>query len=464
MVLRSAIKKVFQLNISVTPPIAVLMAGSLWLAWSSDDWYGNEAIAVALWAAAFAAILVDLIGGASRIQKGEAWPIRPTARQRLAFWLPVAVLLVSAAALFIADHAALAVVVQTHLSGRLFGGLMQVVNPPVRLGDQMGVVEELPPRRLQINRLEIGTAAYVAALSAGLLWMVFGNPPGWLHDMTVAAWWLSLLTVTGAMALGFYHHVEAPLSVGILNRLLREPAASAKAEAGVLTPYITGRVGMAYSLLTCLALIGGDQIALACLLVLLMMILRAEAVQKKLMEAGGGKARIDTLSRVLHGLMVNAVSLLVSPVRCVNTLLETGPTREVAVLREAFGRPGGFIYFLCEQPQQRAAFLEEGGLLEWFAEHVVERKWHGDMFTAVDSANSDAQLVAAERDMLARYKIHPADTRKNFILIVPPKGYATEFRFGDTSAARIGGDSMQTLGVQYRFLCAAAKAFGPPAE
>jgi hypothetical protein len=243
-----------------------------------------------------------------------------------------------------------------------------------------------------------------------------------------------------------------------------QSATPAKAEAGVLTPFITGHVGMAYALLTCLALIAADQIALAFLLALLLMILHAEAVQKKLLEAGGGDARIDPLSRILHGLMANAVSLIVSPVRYVNTLLGTGPAREATVLREVFARPEGFIYFLHEQPQQRAAFLEDGGLLEGFAEHVVERKWHGDMFAEVSAAESDSRLVAAERDMLARRKVHPADTRKIFILIVPRRGYARQFRFGDTSAARLGGGSIHSMGVQYGILCAAAKIFGSPAD
>lgn len=462
--LRSAIKMALGLNIDAAPLIGLLLTGSLWLAWSGDGWPGDKAMAAALWAVALAAILADLIGGVARIRKEKTQPIRPSTRQRLMFWLPVAALLVTAATLFAAGHGILAVVAQMHLFGRLSGALMMATQTPTRFGDQARVVEDFPLRRAQMNRLEIGSTAYAGVLVAGLLWMLAGNSPGWLQDMTITAWWLSLLAVAGAVAFGFHHNVEIPLPTELRDRLFANAAGTAGAEDGILTPWLTRRVGVVFCLLACIALAAAGQIALTCIMVLSMMILRAEAVQKKMLEAEGGSTRIDPVSRFLHGLLVNAISLIVSPARYVNTLLGTGPARDTAVLREAFGRPGGFIYFLYEQPQHRDVFLEDGGLLEPFARHVVERKWDGEMVMAPADTEPDSRLVAAEREMLARYKVNPADTRKNFVLVVPPRGYARRYRFLDASEARIGVGSVDILGIQYRFMGDATKAFGRPAD
>ena len=199
------------------------------------------------------------------------------------------------------------------------------------------------------------------------------------------------------------------------------------------------------------------------LAVLLLLVIRTESAQRELIEAADAARppRLGRIARANHFVVTNAVQLVFSPVRHSSRLLDIGAAKEAVELRAAFGRPRGFVYFLWSEPLQRVPYLEQGGLLEPYAEYIVERNWRRDIMGGAEGPAQDAATRAAERRLLARHDILRKGTP--FLVVVPPVGCPRAFRLAGLGMPRWGICDPDAQTIEFGVLSAVTKAFGPGA-
>ena len=456
--LKIILKPIWRFNIDNTVFIALLTAGSLWLAFAPDA-SGGFLVGL-LWIIGLLAFVSGLGRFVSSYPIGEPAPPRPGPRKRLIFWAGAAALLASSATLFAAGHTVLATIVAIHLFGRLCGGAMTTEPYFAQWAYTLakGIAEGDPAARRKMILFEMVFVAFAAVMAAGPLWIAFGAPPGWAGNLIVTVWWLILLTLVATFSSTLRVSVENPLPHRLATRIFRIGDSDN-------IPVIAGsRLVTAYCLFTPVALAVAGMVVPAGLAILFLLLDRANSAQRELVEAAdaGRPARLGWFSRANHFIVTNAVLLILSPVRHTSRLLGIGAAREAAELRQAFGRPDGFIYFLWSESPQRVPYLEQGGLLEPYAEHVVERSWRRDIMDGAGGAGGSAVKRAAERRLLARHDVLRKGTP--FLVIVPPKGCPRAVRLAGRGNRRwwTGDPNAQTI--EFSVLSAVTKAFGPGAR
>lgn len=450
--LKTILKPVYRLNFDNTVPIALLVAGALWLASVPPD-ERTFALMVFLW---MVSVLALLSGFAKTVCTYEPCTLerprsRPQLLQRLVYWVGAGALLTASAVLFAAGHPVLAMVPAVHLFGRLAIGAMWF--------EQSLDVETI--KRNGMIRFKIAAGATLTGMAAGLLWIGFGAPPGWAASLIVAAWWLVLLTLLLTASIALWTSVDNPLPYRLSARIFR--LGNSSAERGGIPEISVNLLLSGYCLFVIIALAAAGMYVPAGLAILSLLLFRAESAQRKLIEAAdaGRPPRLGWLSRANHFVVTNAVQLVFSPVQYVSKLLGIGTAKEAAELRKAFGRPDGFIYFLWSEPLQRVPYLEQGGLLEPYAGHVVERNWRRDIMEAVDGAGGKAAARTAERRLLARHDILRKGTP--FLVVVPPKGSPRAVRLAGRGFPRWWNGDPGTQTIEFSVLSAVTKAFGPRA-
>lgn len=446
--LRAILRPLFRLDIDNTSPIALLAAGALWLAWAAPE---ATFLVVLLWGIALLA-LVSGLARASRHYRPDA-PARPRPRplQRLVYWAGTAALLAATAALFAAGHPALGTVVTVHLFGRLFDAAITVAQ---------SLDTETITRPSIIRYEAAGIAVGIVAIT-GPLWIALGTPPGWAGRLIVVAWWLVLLTglLTSSMAL--WSSVDNPLPYRLASRIFR--IGDPSAERGGIPEIAGSRLLTTYCLFVPLVLAAAGMAGPGGLAVLLLLVIRAESAQRELIEAADAARppRLGRIARANHFVVINAVQLVFSPVRHSSRLLGIGAAKEAAELRAAFGRPQGFIYFLWSEPLQRVPYLEQGSLLEAYADYIVERSWRRDIMGGVEGSARKTAARAAERRLLARHEILRKGTP--FLVVVPPRGCPRAFRLAGGGMARWGKGDSGAQAIEFGVLSAITEAFGPGA-
>jgi hypothetical protein len=445
--LKAILRPMFRLNIDNTLPIAMLAAGALWLAWAPSD-VGTMPLLVLLWGIALLA-LASGFARASRHYRFDA-PAQPCpdALQRLRFLGGAAALLTASASLFAAGHWALAVVATIHLFGRLF----DAVTAWERSVDPATVTRE------NIVRFELAAIAAGIALLAAPLWTAFGSPPGWIESLVIVIWWLLLLTALLTTALALLASLKNPLPHRLAERIFNIGDTSAGDSP---YPEILGnRALIVYSLAVPPVLALADMAVPTGLAVLCLLLFGAEYAQHELIEAvdAGRPARLGWFAVANHLVVTNGLLLVFSPVRQVGNLLGIGAAKEAAELRAAFGRPQGFVYFLWSEPLQRVPYLEQGGLLEDYADYVIERNWRRDIMEAAEGPAQDAATRAAERRLLARHGILRKGTP--FLVVIPPSGSPRAFRLAASGMPRWGSGDPHTQTIEFGVLSALSDAFG----
>ena len=455
IMLKSIIKQILRFDIDNTVFIALLTTGSLWLALAPDATTGL--IVGLLWIIALLALVSGLGGFVSSHPCGAPTPPRPGLLKRLIYWAGAAALAAAAAALFAAGHTVLATVVAIHLFGRLFAGFMAAW--PYLEQEILEIAEGESAARRKLIRYEVAAIAAGIVIVAGPLWIAFDAPPGWAVSLIVTAWWVALLAALLIFSSALRSLVDNPLPFRLASQIFR--IGDASAERGGIPEIAGSRLLTVYFLFVSFALAAAGMTVPAGLAVLLLLLGRAESAQRELVEAAdaGKPHRLGWFSRANHFIVTNAVLLIFSPVRHTSRLLGIGAALEAAELREAFDRPDGFIYFLWSESLQRVPYLEQGGLLEPYAEHVVERNWRRDIMEGVDGAGGKA---AAERRLLARYDVLRKGTP--FLVIVPPKGCPRAVRLAGRGIRRWWTGDLHAQTIKFSVLSAVTKAFGPGAR
>ena len=447
--LKSMIRSVLRLDIDNTLPIALLAAGSLWLAGAAPG-ASTSLLVVFLWVVALLALVFGLARASRHYQPGAPARPRPRPLQRLLYWAGAAALLAASAMLFDAGHPVLAAVVALHLFGRL-------------ADTAFALEQSLDPKTITRKSLipfEIVAAASMTVMAAGPLWSAFGSPPGWVASLIATAWWLLLLVAVLTLSTGLSSAIKNPLPYRLARRIFR---IDDTAKGGNPPEIAKRRLITAYCLFVPLTLAAAGLAGPAALAIAFLLLVRAESTQRELVEAAdaGRPPRLGRIARANHFVVTNAVLLVFSPVRHVSRLLGIGAAKEAAELREAFGRPQGFIYFLWSEPLQRVPYLEQGGLLEPYAEYVVERNWRRDIMDGADATGRKAAARAAERQVLARHDILRKGTP--FLVVVPPEGCPRAFRLAGQGIPRWGGDDAGAQTIEFSVLSAVTEAFGPGA-
>lgn len=441
--LRTILRPIFRLDIDNTLLIALLAAGAVWLAWAPLG-PETELLVVLLWGIAPLA-LVSGFARASRHYRFDAPPQpSPDALQRIRFWSGAVALLTAAASLFAAGYWTLAIIATVHL----FGRLLHAVTAWER------TIEPATMSRASIVRLELAVIAFGIAILAAPPWTAFGSPPAWIENLVSVIWWLLLLTTLATSALMLRVSIENPLPRRRAKRLFNFDDDSMK---DGFDPVILGnRALLLYSLVVPPVLAAAGMIWSAVLAVLCLLLFGAEQSQRELIEAAdeGRPARLGWFARANRVVVTNCLLLIFSPVRQVANLLGLGAAKEAAELRVAFGRPQGFAYFLWSEPLQRVPYLEQGGLLEDYADHVVERNWRRDIMDGIEGSAG-----RAERRLLARYDVLRKGTP--FLVVVPPRGHLRAFRLAADPMASWGSGDYRAQTVEFGVLTALTSAFGP---
>ncbi|MDH5557830.1 MAG: hypothetical protein OEZ03_10790 [Alphaproteobacteria bacterium] len=441
--LKTILRPIFRLDIDNTLLIALLAVGALWLAWAPQ---GPETtlLVVLLWGTALLA-LASGFARASRHYRFDAHPgPNPDALQRIRFWSGAAALLTAAASLFSAGHWVLAVIATIHLFGRLFHAATaweRRVEPAMMI-------------RETIVRFELTFIAVGIAILAVPLWTAFGSNPAWVENLVSVIWWLLVLTMLLTSALMLRASVENPLPRRLAKRLFKFDDCSSNVGSD---PVIIGnRALFLYSLAVPPVLAATGMTIPAALAILCLLLFGAEQAQRELIEAAdeGRPVRLGWFARANRLVITNFLLLIFSPVRQVSNLLGLGAAKEAADLRAAFGRPQGFVYFLWSESLQRVPYLEQGGLLEDYADHVVERNWRRDVMDGVEGSAS-----RAERRLLARYDVLRKGTP--FLVVIPPSGHLRTFRLAANWIQRWGSGDHRTQTVEFGIVTALTSAFGP---
>jgi hypothetical protein len=156
-------------------------------------------------------------------------------------------------------------------------------------------------------------------------------------------------------------------------------------------------------------------------------------------------------------LISHAVLLLFSPIRHVSTMCGVGAAWQAAELRNAFGRPDGFIYFVYSEPWQKKRYVGDDGLLAPFAGHVVTREWRRDLMLPKKEQGKLDFAKSPDGRIMARYEVHNMRRDLPFLLIVPPKGCPDSFHLNPHSDSNVSAS-------EFVVTAKAVKVFGMPAD
>ena len=129
-------------------------------------------------------------------------------------------------------------------------------------------------------------------------------------------------------------------------------------------------------------------------------------------------------------------------------------------LREAFGKPDGFLYFLYAEPHQRARFLGPTGLLAGRGDRVVARDWRADILGARTASGARRFRQAPEGALLHVNGTSNMQKDLPFLAIVPPRGRVQVFRLAYAYRARRRDQGAALAGAEMEARAAIAVALG----
>ncbi len=381
-------------------------------------------------------------------------------------WASLLLLAVSAGALFAAGEPTLAGTMEVVLLLRL-AVLIGAGKPArARKGE-----EEVPADSPAIVG---GAEALGVVIVASALWLALGAPPIWAESMIVTTFWIyALIMIVGACLQAAAFTFGPGVQKRALQSDLRQDMSGSWPESPTtpepartwrrqLTMWLwrAGLIVVAWALWTA----GYPLLAGLCILGPLLL-LSADVRERR--QKHSDSARIDFLSRAVHFIVwwplvaagtVCAAAIL-APLgilgaiyeRIVGTLRHPLPESEREArahearirraaasyrLREAFGKPEGFVYFMCSEPHQREHFLGDGGLLAALGDRVVARDYRRHVMETRTTYNWQAFELAPEGALLRLNGVSNMRRDLPFIAVVPPRGRVQIFRLSKPYRAR----------------------------
>lgn len=402
----------------------------------------------------------------------------PRGVPRVCAWVGVLLLAVSTGALFAGGEPTLATTMEVFLILRLAVGIVPV-QPPTP-GKSKDIEQDFTP-------ITSGAGLFGLVILASAVWLALGMPPAWAESMILTWFWL---VAVGMVA------IHSLLAFGLTtgrswmakqhNESLRRSGAPPDTRGWPSTPPITPEpprtalqqfnmwVWRASWLVVTWALWTAGQQLLAGLYLLgsvLKLTMRVHMRRQK----HGDSARIDFLARAVHfivwrplvigGTVAGAVgtAAVIIPLTILCAIWEriagapkpaepwpqTGWEREQRLtrarvrratasyrLREAFERPGGFVYFLHSEPHQRVYFLGAGGSLSGVADRVIARNWRKDVSPERKTAGDTQFRQTPEGALLHVNGIGSMQKDLPFIAVVPARGMVQIFRLGEAYRSR----------------------------
>jgi hypothetical protein len=374
--------------------------------------------------------------------------------------------------------------------------------------------EFLPKNKVPFERDYVSFAstpgAFGATVIASVIWLALGSPPGWAEKMILTWFWIitvGMFVFQGIVVFALTsqpwiekHYNNPRRRIGGSLEDSAQPTASAETPEPIRTPYQqfnlwlwrVSWIVLAWALWT-----AGQPLLAGLYLTGRVLVLASRAHARSLKY--GDTARIDPLARTVHFLLWRPVAItatvvgtsvsvaMVVPLTILGAVysyftgkapVRPGPDsdREARVhearcrraaasyrLREEFGRPAGFVYFMGSEPHQRKHFLESGGLLSDLGDKVVARDYREHVLETRTAYNWMEFEQAPEGALLHVNGVSNMRRDLPFIAIVPPRGRVQTFRLSEPYRAR-GRDKGEALKQAEAEVRAAIEAtFGPAA-
>jgi hypothetical protein len=392
---------------------------------------------------------------------------------RICAWAGVLLVALATAALFAAGQGALATTMEVFLLWRLAFAMM---------GDRPCAPDRsAPAATVDYTPLTSGQGIFGVSVAASALWLALGTPPGWAEGMILTYFWIVVVgTIVAGNAFGFgstvgrswmqEHHEDTWRQRGarpgppppLCPPTTPEPPRSARQQ-------LTMWLWRANWIVISWALWIAGQPLLAGLYLLASALKLAMRVRARRIRHGD-TARIDILARVVYFIVwwplvvvgTSAVATISSPFFILAEIwdrifgtspakpdpqtsweremrLERARVRRAASsyrLREAFGKPGGFVYLLYSEPHQHRHFLGPGGLLGDLGDRVVARDWRADILTARKATGMRRFRQTPEGALLHVNSVGNMQHDLPFIAVVPRRGLVQVFDFADAYRAR----------------------------
>lgn len=393
---------------------------------------------------------------------------------RICTWTGVVLLAIATAALFAAGQGALATMMEVFVLWRL--ALAMAGDRPCQPD------RNAPAATVDYTPLISGSGIFGICVTAGALWLATGTPPGWAASVILTYFWIvvvGMIFVSSVLAYGWTvgrswlhkHYKKSRRRSGARSDLPPPPLAPPVTPEPPRTAgqQLTMWLWRASWLVVTWALWTAGQPLLAGLYLLASMLKLTIRVRARRMRHGD-TARIDFLARAVHfvvwwplvAVAVSAVTAILIPFVLFGEIwdrifgasgakphpqtnwereqrLERARVRRAAAsyrLREAFGKPGGFVYFLYSEPHQRAHFLDAGGLLAGTGGRVVARDWRKDITPARKAVGWTRFQKTPEGALLHVNGIGSMQNDLPMIAVVPARGCVQVFRLGDAYRTR----------------------------
>lgn len=461
---------------AITAPMA---AAGLSLALTDVSGWMAMVLVTAVWLGMAASMIEGVVRATKAVNKaatsGSSGRINPLyvmhRASRACVWSSQLLLAIAVGALFAADRAALATIVEIFL---LMGLALSSVP------DSEFIPEREDPFERDYTSIASASGVFSAAVVASVVWLALGQPPAWVGSMILTWFWIvavGMIVVQCLLVLGMSVEPWLAKQRNASRRQSAAPDGASTQQLNVPEPIRTPAqqfsmwLWRASWVAEAWALWAAGQPLLAGLyLTGKTLALMSRAHFRRLRY--GDTARIDPLARMVHFLLwrplaitATAVGILASvtiaiPLSVLGSIwgriVGTPPPqpaseteREARVrqarirraaasyrLREEFGKPDGFVYFMCSEPHQREHFLGPDGLLTDLGDRVVARDYRQHVLETRNSYNWMAFEQAPEGALLHVNGISNMLKDLPFFAIVPPKGQVRIFKISEPYRAR----------------------------
>lgn len=439
-------------------------------------------VVVGLWLWLAASVVAGIVRAAKAVEAAASQPsgnINPIYFMRriprVCIWTSLLLLAVATGALFAIGERALASTMEIFLI--------------IRLAMSLAPDSEFIPKRkdaFEQDYISVASApgAFGTAVIASTVWLALGSPPGWAENMLLTWFWIIAVGMIAVNCLLVYswtfsrrwmekHYNES------LRRSGAPPSTRGWPPAPPVTPEPHRTPSQQFNMwlwragwiVVAWALWAAGQPLLASLYLLGSMLKLAVRVRVR-RRKHGDTARIDFLARAVAFIIwwpfvaVGAVgtAVVLVPLGILGAIWDrivaalpagkpepqTSWEREARLewarirrssasyrLREAFGMPGGFVYFLYSEPHQREHYLGAGGLLHGLEDRVVARDWRKTVTPAQKVTRWNLFRRTPEGALLHVNGIGNMRKDLPLIAVVPPRGLVQVFRLSEAYRARI---------------------------
>lgn len=485
-------------RLALTAPVAL---ASLFLALGDPAPVIVTVAVVGLWLWLAGSVVAGIVQTAKAVEAAASEPsanINPFYFMyripRICAWTSLLLLAAATGALFAAGEPALATTMEIFLIIRLAMSLAP---------DS----EFMPEKKDTCERGYIPVISAVGAFGIFVIacaaWLALWSPPGWAENMILTWFWIvavGLITVQCMLAFGFTirpwldgHHNGSRRQKGV------SPDMTSRPPEPLMTPGQQFNIWLwrVSWIVVTWALWTAGQPLLAGLYLLGRMLKLAVGVRVR-RQKHGDTARIDFLARAVHlllwwPLVITAtavgtmiISALIIPLGILSAiydrivgappppapdaerdaLVRQARIRRAAAsyrLREAFGKPEGFTYFMCSEPHQREHFLGPGGLLAGLGDPVIARDYRTNVLETRTTHNWRAFEQSPEGALLHVNGVSNMRRDLPFIAIVPPRGRVQVFGLSEPYRARTRDKGAALEQVEAEFRAAIEATFGPGA-